>query len=61
MKSSFCALASLLALSAVVASPAQAAITIPSIETIETRMCPVGGAAALRWGQESSAQDLALL
>lgn len=61
MKSRSCALASLLALSPLFASPALAAVPIPPIETIETRMCPVGGAGALRWGQESTAQDQALL
>lgn len=42
------------------AAPAQAAVAVPSIETIETRLCPVGGVGALRLGQPEEAQDPAL-
>lgn len=60
MTSNFAAWPGLLALAALSASPAQAAVTIPSIETIETRLCPVGGAGALRLGLSAPAQDPAL-
>lgn len=53
-------LAGLLALSMLAASPARAAVTLPSIETIETRLCPVGGATALRAGLPKDAQDAKL-
>lgn len=47
-------------LAALCAAPAQAAMTVPDIETIETRLCPVGGATALRLGVTEAAQDPAL-
>lgn len=40
--------------------PAQAAVTLPDITTIETRLCPVGGASALRLGLTEEEQDPAL-
>lgn len=61
MKSNCAASATLLAILALSVTPAQAAVTIPSIETIETRLCPVGGAGALLLGQPSLAQNPALL
>lgn len=40
--------------------PAQAAVTLPDIMTVETRLCPVGGVSALRLGLTEEEQDPAL-
>lgn len=42
------------------ATSAEAAVTVPDIETIETRLCPVGGATALRLGVTEAEQVPAL-
>lgn len=49
-----------LATAGLAVAPARATVAVPSIETIETRLCPVGGAGALRLGQTEAAQDPAL-
>lgn len=57
MKSRLIALAVLPALGGAFAPTAHAAVTIPSIQTIETRLCPVGGASSLRLGHDETKQD----
>lgn len=48
------------AVHSVAATSAVAVVTIPDIQTIETRLCPVGGAKALRLGVTEADQDPAL-
>lgn len=60
MKSRLIALAAMPALCAPFASTAHAATSIPSIQMIETQLCPVGGAGTLRLGLGEAQQDPAL-
>ena len=60
MKSRLIALAVLPALGGPLAPAAHAAVTIPSVQTIETQLCPVGGTTSLRLGHGQAAQDPAL-
>ena len=59
MKSRRPSVAALIA-SLILATSAAHAASLPSITTIETKLCPVGGATALRLGRTAAEQDPAL-
>lgn len=60
MKLRLIALALLPAFGGPLAPAAHAAVAIPSIQTIETQLCPVGGVTSLRLGHGQAGQDPAL-